>query len=335
MKIKRLNFDAPIRFQDVRGEYQVWSGLPLANRVDFITLKEKAEYNLLRGGQWELDSILALKAAGFEEGWFYNSENQSSLIQPLLFGSVDTEGVIPGIIEANEFPYKFSDAVRYKESSSEQKLERFDQIWLTLKNGQRIIVNPLTGNQRRQADGYRYVISQLDGNKAVRKAYDFDIDFRYCCDEILNLYGVPGEQITISQMIELLFDPGWIHSIETPLMQYVGGSPVPEDENPYDAAIASIWLSNPKVPLTEHLKLMDSIPWVQVQSLLNSANSIVNKEKSEEKQTSKTHNKTKAKPSSSWKKNEFDNTKYLLEKLKSGEAEIKPMSKMQQRVLGG
>lgn len=336
MIIKRIGFDTPIRFQDINGVYRNWPGIPLANRFNFIQCKQKALNALLHDEDWQPESIQALELAGFQQDWIINE--RESLIGPLLVGSVDSEGKIPGVIESNEFPYLFEQGNSLQPVERTEILERTDRLWLTQMNGDRLIINPLPGSLRRELDGYRGVLTEYDGDRHVRETYDSDKDFRYCCQEILKLYGIDLHQVNTSQMIQLIFQPGYLNLLEIPLMQHIGGKPLPAEEDPYDSVLASIWLSCPSISLNEHAKILDSIPWVRLQSILNSANSL--NEKSKDTETSMTGgsdgaSKPKSKSGGQWKKTEFDSTKKLLDKLKSGEAKVKPMSKAQRRALGG
>lgn len=338
MIIKRIPLESHLEFNDIDGIKREWNGIPITNRIPFLLKKEQISKSLLADPDNPNNIRLfeqALELAGLKREWLTNGE--ASLIPDFLFGGVDERGAVPGLVEATEFPY--SEPLIAPEEGEEIEVsqpKRCDRIWVTGINGSRIIVNPLTGDQNKELDGYRSVIVDLDIKIGVAEAYDTIDDFRYCCDCILTLYGIDPEQIRISQLSELIFCPGHLGSLEIPLSQTIGGEALPPDEDPYDSVLASLALICPSVPIHEHAKLMNSMPWVQVMSVVNSLNTLVEKREEEsESRAPRGKGKSKGGKPKPWKKKEFDHTKSLLDKLKSGDAEITPMSKMQRAALGG
>ena len=187
------------------------------------------------------------------------------------------------------------------------KRARIDEIWFPDRNNIQRKIRGLSLHSRKRFEALLDVVREIYNGqfrgKSIAAAYDTDRDFAFACDECLQLFGLRPDWFSISHLNALLFSyrepdgasgDGLLVQLEfsqpEPEAEGEESKPLPPNENPYHAAIASLWLAQPKAPLQEILKQVGALDsaqnglcWADLQSILRSRNRMIRESDPEER----------------------------------------------------
>ena len=284
-------------FSDVNDVFRLIRGVPLSRRTEFRRLHAQA-YS--RYDQWlqteePWDSLWSqqpfrhaiaqlLDFANLQNNWVINED--LNLIPRLLLLYPKDGQLYLGDWVSWEFPPAQAIA---KGESKPKESEAFSSLLITDINETLIELHPLP------ASAYYRFIDLIDAlypllSNGFHHAYDTSAIARRFTNEALELFGLSPDQISASLAIELLFSdwekreggrvylPGWLHQLCSPPANIKPrGEPLPQDEDPHHALIASMWREN---GLEDAIRSANAVPYPTLLSILHSRNRMLENYKS-------------------------------------------------------
>ena len=139
-------------------------------------------------------------------------------------------------------------------------------------------VFPLPLDKRRSFVAYQELIAEMqteNPDMTISDLYDVEDHFAYSVDESLRLYGLSPERVGLIHCVQLFFaydgGQGLCWRLEFSPNHKKGKLLDPETD-PYHAAIAAFWSFMPDRSLKEVKEAIDSMPWVEVEGIMQARN---------------------------------------------------------------